>query len=465
MTGCHDVAARYLVVVGMFFLSLPPFAGQVRGADNWPQFRGAGAAGIGSGKPPIEWDVESGRNIAWKTRVPGLGHSSPIVWGDRVFLTTAVHEKLDAPALSTGWLGGSGDPIEEEGDWTWQVRCLRLTDGDLLWQRDVKSGAPTIKRHAKASHANCSVATDGKRVVAFFGSEGLYCFDVDGQLEWKKDLGRLHSGPYDAPKLEWGFASSPVIHDSKVILQCDCLNARFVVVLDLMTGRELRRIVRDDVATWSTPLVVTHQGRTQVVCNGYRQMAGYDLESGEQLWTLRDGGDVPVPSPLFANGLIYLTNSHGRAPTFAIEPTARGDLTPSDDDEAERPAGLAWWQPRDGSYIPTPLVYDDRLYTCNDNGRLVVRNALSGELIYRKRISASGATYSASAVAANGFLYFTAETGVVTVVKTGDQYELAAKNEMGEITMSTPSIAGDRLLIRTARDLYCIAEKPAGAKP
>ena len=425
------------------------------GDDNWPQFRGHGGLGIGSGHPPTEWDVGTGQNVAWKTSIPGLGHSAPIVWGDRIFLTTAVNSDAEHPAVETGWSGGAGESARDTGQWTWQVLCLQLETGKVLWSKDAQSGVPAIKRHLKASHANCTPATDGEFVVAFFGSEGLHCFDTDGRPIWKHAFGRLHSGPYDAPELEWGYASSPIIHNGQVIVQCDCLNTSFVAILDLRTGRELRRIDREgEVATWSTPLVVTTADRQQIVCNGFRQMAGYDLKSGMRLWSLSGGGDVPVPTPLFANGLIYLTNGHGRSPTYAILPNATGDLTPAAD-KSNNP-GLAWWQPRDGSYMPTPLIWEKRLYTCNDNGRLTVRNALTGDLIYQQRVGTGGHTYSASAVAAGGHIYFTSERGTVTVIEAGDACRQIASNDLGEAVMATPAVSGDRLLIRTVRSLYSL---------
>ena len=426
--------------------------------DNWPQFRGQGGLGIGSGNPPTEWDVRTGKNVSWKTPIPGLGHSAPIVWGDRVFLTTAVNTDKENPSVETGWSGGAGESAKDTGEWAWQVLCLQLETGEILWTKEARVGQPAIKRHLKASHVNCSPATDGQFVIAFFASEGLYCFDLDGQLIWKRDFGKLVSGPYNAPALEWGFASSPIIHNGLVIVQCDCLNTNFVAILDLKTGNEIRRIDRrGEVATWSTPLVVTTEDRQQIVCNGYRQIAGYDLITGERIWHLNGGGDIPVPTPLFANGLIYLTSGHSRSPIFAVQPTATGDLTASTD--GTRKSGLAWWQPRDGSYMPTPLVKDQRLYTCNDNGRLDVRDAITGNLIYRQRVGTASHTYSASAVAAGGHVYFVSEQGQVTVIEEGNVYREVASNDLAEVIMSTPAISGDRLLIRTVRNLYCLARE------
>lgn len=425
--------------------------------DNWPQFRGTHGLGLGTGSPPIKWDVETGSNIAWKTPIPGLGHASPIVWGDRVFVATAANNSKDAPSLEIGWLGGSGKSPKDDGEWTWQLMCLSLDSGETMWSKDVCSGTPIFKRHLKATHANCTPTTDGEHVVAFFGSEGLYCFDFEGKLLWEHDFGRLDSGPYDVKGLEWGFASSPIIHDGCVIVQCDCLNTNFIAIIDLETGDEIRRIEREgEVATWSTPAVVTADGKSQIVCNGYRQMAGYDFESGEQLWFLSGGGDVPVPTPLFANDMIYLTNGHRAAPTFAIKPSATGDITPARNKPL--PEGIAWWEQSDGSYMPTPIIVDGLLYTCNDDGILAVRDVGDGKRLYRQRVGTGSRVYSASAVASDNRLYFSSERGEVTVVQQGREFELLARNEMQEIVMATPAISGDRLLIRTVKHLFCIAD-------
>ena len=440
--------------------------------ENWPQFRGRGASGLGLGNPPTHWDVETGENIQWTTPIEGLAHSSPIVWGNRIFLTTAVNAANDTPSLGTGWLGGTGKAADDAGRWSWQVHCYDLNNGDLIWQREAAEGEPLSRRHLKATQANCTPVSNGEYVVAFFGSEGLYCYDMDGNLQWRSGFGRLRCGPYDAEELEWGFASSPVIHGEHVVVQCDCLNTSFVAMLRLTDGVEVRRIPRNDVTTWSTPLVVQADGQTQLVCNGYREMAGYDFDTGERLWYLSGGGDIPVPSPLFAQNLFLLTNGHGRSPTYAISPAARGDITPpppstsnadekdaesntEDEPSSELPAGLVWFQPRDGSYMPTPIVVGELLYTCNDNGRLVVREVRNGAVVYQERVGGR-ATFSASAVGTDERLYYVDESGWVYVVKTGPAFELLAENKMNEIVMATPAMAGDRLLIRTTKQLVCV---------
>jgi outer membrane protein assembly factor BamB len=444
------------------------FTAAASGADgNWPSFRGRNGSGIGFGSPPIRWDVKTGENIRWKTPIPGLAHSSPIVWGDRVFLTTAVSSKTAAPELKTGWLNGSGDSPVENEPWTWKVLALDRASGRVLWSQDASSGVPKVKRHQKATHANCTPATDGKRVVAFFGSEGLYAYDLEGKLLWKKDLGVLKSGPYNAPELEWGFASSPIIAGEKIVLQCDALNGAFWVSFDAETGSEIRRVGRNETTTWATPAVIEGGGRTQLVLNGWKHMGGYDLETGEELWKLSGGGDLPVPAPQTAGGVIYITNGHGRSPIYAIRADARGDLTPregkdgrkgAEDDTVKQPDGLLWWKPRHGSYMPTPLVLGENLYVAGDNGVVAAFDAKSGEERFRARIEGGG-TFSASVVAADERLYFASEDGDVFVLKAGNSYELLARNSMGEVCMATPAISDGLLIVRTRGHLYAIGRR------
>lgn len=424
--------------------------------QNWPSFRGPGATGVGTGAPPATWDVKTGKNIRWKTPIPVLGHSSPIVWGDRVFVTTAVSSDAD-PQLKVG-LYGDGDSAKESASYSWRVYCVDAGSGKIVWEREACKGTPKMKRHTKATQANSTPATDGKHVLAFFGSEGLYCYDMEGKPLWNVDFGVLQSAPHDAPELQWGFASSPVIHGDTVVVQCDAANGSFVAALNVDTGKELWRKARDEGATWGTPTVCTAGGRAQVVCNGWKHMGGYDLRTGEELWKMSGGGDVPVPTPFVAHDLIYIANGHGAMkPIYAIRPEAKGDITPGEDDKSN--SGIAWWNRGRGSYIPTPIVYEDILYIGDDRGSLTTYDARTGEQHYRLRLSDSQtAAYSASAVAAGGHVYFTSEEGDIRVVKAGPKYELLATNAMDEICMATPAISHGRLFVRTKGNLYCIAE-------
>jgi len=424
-------------------------------AQHWSSFRGEDGSGIGTGSPPITWNVETGENIKWKAPIPGMGHSSPIVWGDRVFVTTAIPESGHA-AFQTGWLEGTGDSAADDGPWEWRVMCLDKKTGKTIWEQTAHKGVPKRKRHLKASHANCTPATDGKHVVAFFGEEGLFAFDMDGKLLWKKELGTLQSGPVGYPDMQWGFASSPIIHDGKVVVQCDVQNASYWAAYDLENGSEVIRVDRGDDPSWCTPTIHRGKGRTLLICNGYKKMAAYELWSGEQRWHLSGGGDVPVPRPVLAGANIVLTNGHGRKPVYVIDAAATGDLTPADD---RKPDGLVWWKQGKGSYMPTPIVVDGWLYVADDSGVMTRFSAATGEQGFRARLPGGGeSTYSASPVAADRRIYVTSEDGQVDVVAADSAFKVLASNEMGETCMATPAISDGLLLIRGAKNLYCVGK-------
>ena len=338
---------------------------QPRPGVDWPQFRGVQASGVAEGfGAPVRWNGETGENILWKTPVPGLGHSSPIVWGDLVCVTTADSGQDDA--LKVG-LYGDIEPVANETPQRWDVRCLDKSTGAERWTAVAHEGVPAIPRHPKAAHANSTLATDGTRLVALFGSEGLYAYDVEtGRALWSVDLGVLESGFFAVPAALWGFAASPVIHDDLVVIQADVLNGSFLAAFDVATGDEIWRTGREDVPTWSTPTVYEVDGHARIVVNGFRHIGGYDLATGRELWRMTGGGDIPTPTPIIDDGLIFITNAHGReAPILAISEGATGDITP--------PAGtllndhLVWSQRRDGTYMQTPIVYNELLYNCRNN--------------------------------------------------------------------------------------------------
>jgi len=430
---------------------------------NWPSFRGTGASGISEGHDtPVKWNVESGENVLWKTAIPGLGLGAPVIWGDRVFVTTAVG-KNENPELRVG-LYGDIKPAKDDEVHRWKLFCLDKKTGKILWERTAHEGKPAIRRHPKASHANTTPATDGKHVVVFFGSEGLHCYDTEGKLIWSKDFGLLDSGFFSAPDAQWGFASSPVIHGGRVIVQADVQKGSFVAALDLKDGTLLWRTERNDVPAWSTPTVLETEGRSQVVLNGYKHIGGYDLATGKELWRMSGGGDIPVPTPIFAHGLIFITGAHGpAAPVFAIRPDAVGNI--SLEAEATTNRHVAWSAARSASYMQTPIVYGDHLYVCRDNGVLTVFEAVTGKRLGQQRLGGGSTGFTASAIAGGGKLYYTSEMGDVFVLRPGAKPEVLAENELGEICMATPAISAGTLFFRTKGHIVAIGNPPKSDDP
>jgi outer membrane protein assembly factor BamB len=338
------------------------------------------------------------------------------------------------------------------------VACFDKRTGKQRWERVAKSGVPIIKRHPKSTHASSTLATDGRHIVAMFGSEGLYAYNMNGDLQWKKELGTLDSGFFMVPDAQWGFASSPVIHNGRLILQADVQKGSFLAAFDVRSGKELWRTARADVPTWSTPAVVNMNGRDQVIVNGWKHIGGYDLETGKEVWRMTGGGDIPVPTPITAHGLVYITSAHGKfAPIYAVRPTATGDITLKEGETSN--AHIAWSYMRDGGYMQTPIVYGDILYVCRDNGVLGAFDVKTGARHYQARLGDGKTGFSASAVAANGRLYFTSEDGDVYVVKAGPAYELLATNPLGEVAMATPAISEGTLLFRTRNHLVAVGER------
>jgi outer membrane protein assembly factor BamB len=425
-------------------------------AENWPSFRGPQSSGQSPGAhPPERWDVESGENIAWKVAIPGLGHSSPVIWGDRVFITTSI-PATGTPELRTG-LYGDIESVDERGTHEWRVICLDRASGNVLWQRTAVDGVPRIKRHPKSSHANSTPATDGHHLVCLMGAEGLFCYGLDGNLLWEKDLGFLDSGFFAVPAAQWGFGSSPVIHEDRVIVQADVLQNSFIAAFDLTTGKERWRTPRQDVPTWSTPTLFTRGEETQIVVNGFQHAGGYDFATGAAIWQLTGNGDIPVPTPIVAHDLIFLTSAHGpMAPIHAVRTTARGNLDASLG-AAPNPH-IAWSHPRRGNYMQTPIVVGDLLYLCSDAGIVGCYRATTGEELYRERLGRGGGGFTASPVAVGKEIYYTSEHGEVFVVRAGPEFQVLRTHSLGEACMATPAIAGDTLLFRTQHHLIAIRE-------
>ncbi|HEY8548572.1 MAG TPA: PQQ-binding-like beta-propeller repeat protein [Vicinamibacterales bacterium] len=429
-----------------FLVSAALAAAAPRPDFNWPSFRGADATGVApDGTPPVSWDLETGRNVAWSTRIPGLGHSSPVVWGNRVFLTTAVPVGDRAADAEMRVDLQDGTSVATETPLAWKLYCLDRETGTIVWERTAHTGIPRVKRHSKASQASATPATDGRHVVAMMGSEGLFAYDMDGKLLWTHDLGRLNQGYVDDPTVEWSPGSSPIIHDGLVIVQNDRHEDSYLVAFDVETGRERWRMRRDEMPAWSTP-VVHRTPRLTLVTNSPRYIRGHDPASGRELWRIEDGTQVKVVTPVIAGDLVIVTGGYptGGRPIFGIR-AATGEIV--------------WKLDRGSSYTPTPIVYEGILYVCVDNGVLAAYEAASGKRLYQRRLAPDAGGFSASAVAAAGRLYFASEDGDVFVVRAGKDFELLARNGMGEMCLASPAISGDMLLVRTRTHLHALRER------
>jgi outer membrane protein assembly factor BamB len=420
---------------------------------NWPQFRGPNASGVSPEAAPLKWNVDTGENVRWQTPIPGLGHASPIIWGERIYLTTAVKPGVK-PDLKIG-LYGDIDSYTENEIHQWRLLCVEKASGKVLWDKVVAEAIPRTQRHTKATHCNSTPATDGQRLVAILGSEGLFCFDLDGRTIWHKDLGRMDPGYYVVTNTSWGFGSSPILHEGKVIVQCDVLSEQFLAAFDARDGHELWRTPRADVPTWSTPLVAASPSRTQVIVNGWKQIGGYDVATGHLLWELHGGGDIPVASPILAGDLVILTSAHGKArPMRGVRLDGNGDVTPSELGGTNQT--VVWAHPRQGDYLQTPIIVGEHLWGALD-GIITCFDARTGKIEYSERISDGSQGFTASPVAAANRLYFTGERGEVFVLPAEPQFSVLATNKLGGICLSTPAISGGTLFFRTTEELVAIA--------
>jgi outer membrane protein assembly factor BamB len=424
-------------------------------AQNWPSFQGVNASGVSGGKAPLTWDATKGVNVVWKTAIPGLAHSSPVIWGERIYVTTAVSS--DPNAVFRHGLYGDVDPSPDVSKHTWRVYCLDKRTGKILWERVAHEGAPKTKRHPKSSQGSSTPATDGKHVVAFFGSEGLYTYDTEGRLLWKQDLGILNAGWFYDPDYEWGVASSPIIHQNLVIVQCDIQKDSFVAAYDIHDGHRVWMTRREEIPSWATPTIYDGPPRTELITHATKFIRAYDPASGKELWRLSGNSEVTSPTPIVAGKLILITNGYRVIqPIYAIRPGGSGDITLKEGQESND--FVAWSKKQGGPYMATPVVYDGLLYTCGMNGVIACYNVKTGERVYQKRLGEGGA-FTASPVAADGKVYFTSEDGDVFVVKAGVSYGLLAKNPIGEVCMASPAISDGTVFVRAEHHLFAIADR------
>lgn len=439
----------------------------VRADEAWPQFRGPRGAGVAaSAALPTEWGPD--RNVLWKVQIPGVGWSQPIVWGDRIFLTTAVSDEQAKPSPDNHGPGFSGladltfrggaagaavELTPPEAAHRWLVLCLDANTGEILWQRTAREGRPTMHIHPNNTYASETPTTDGERVIAYFGMTGAYCFDLDGKPLWNKDLGVYPT------QFGWGTGSSPVLWEDLVFIQCDNDEASFLIALDKRTGDELWRVPREDEkSNWSTPYVWKNQLRTELVTAGGGKMRAYDPQSGELLWEMKGQGRASI-TPIGDDDLLYVDSADRlmgiRSRIHAIRPGARGDLSLSRKETTSE--FVAWSVNLSASHLASPALWNGRLYVFEQSAIVHSYDAKTGEEFERQRLPGVKG-FVASPVVAGGKFYCLDQTGATLILEPGEKVNVVATNKLEEMSWSTPAVAGNRLLLRGVDHLYCVGQ-------
>lgn len=436
----------------------PPSRPNPRTANgSWPSFRGPNASGIADGQNlPDAWNAKTGENILWRTPIPGLAHSSPIVWGNRIYVTTALSS--DPKATFRPGLYGDGDASKDRSTHKWMLYALDKHSGKIVWERVAFQGEPREKRHIKATYANSTPATDGRIVVAWFGSQGVHAYDVNGRHLWSVDLGRIDLGAYDIPSVEWGSASSPIIWKDLVILQCDTQTDSFIVALNANTGETVWKTERDELPSWGTPTVAATSKGDELIANASNFIRGYDPRTGKELWRLGKSSKITAPTPIYANDILVVASGRGpERPIFVLKAGARGDLTlPEGKTSSE---AIMWSRTGRGSYMPTPLIYKDILYVLGNGGTFDAYNLKTGDELYRQRLPLVGNGFSASPVASDDKIYLPNEDGEILVISAGEKFAHLGTNSMGELLMATPALSQGVMYVRTAQSLFAVGRK------
>ena len=424
---------------------------------SWPSFRGPNAAGVAEGQNlPDTWNGKTGENILWRTPIAGLAHSSPIVWGNTVFVTTAVSTQPNA-TFKPG-LYGDGDASDDRSKHQWKVIALDKKTGAVRWERVAVEATPVDKRHIKSTYASGTPATNGRIVVAGFGSMGLHAFDVAGNPLWKVEYGRIDLGAYDLPSVEWGPASSPIIWNDLVIIQIDTHADSFLLAVRADTGETVWKTEREEIPSWGTPTVATTPAGPVLVTNASNFVRGYDPRTGKELWRLGKSSKITAPTPIYANGVFVIASGRGpERPIFVVKADARGDLTLPAGETSN--AGVAWSKTARGPYMPTPIIYKGVLYVLANNGLFDAIDLQTGTDVYRQRLPNVGNGFSASPVAADGKIYLSSEDGDILVVGAGPTFTHIATNSMGELVMATPALSEGVMYVRTAAGLFAVGRK------
>jgi outer membrane protein assembly factor BamB len=417
--------------------------------SNWPQFRGSHGGNGTEGHFPLKWDRKT--NVVWQADIPGRGWSSPIAWGDRIFLTAVQSDNPPEPrrGLYIKNMIGKVPP----GEHRWLVLCLDWHSGKILWQKTVHKGIPPGTIHIKNSYASETPVTDGKRLIAYFGNLGLFCFDLEGKELWTKKLDPVRT------RLGWGTGASPVLHKDRVYLQSDNEDNSYLLALDVQTGKEVWRVERQEKSSWSSPFIWENKLRTEIVTCASKRIRSYDLD-GKLLWELGGMSTIVIPTPCAASDLLYLTSGYlvdTRRPLFAVRPGASGDISLKGNDTSN--GFIAWSHKLAGPYHPSPVVYDQYIYVLYDRGMLACFEAATGKEMYKKRIDAGSDKFVASPVAADGKIFCTSEDGDTFVIKAGPTFQVLAKNSLDDMCLATPALVRNSILLRTMTKLVRIEEK------
>ncbi len=427
-------------------LGLLLFAPAASAQTNWPSFRGGALGNVGESKNlPDTWDTT--KNVVWKADVPGRGWSSPVIWGDRVFLTTVVKEG-EFPAARKGlYFGGEqSKPSPDEHRWT--VLCLDFKTGKVLWEKVAHKGKPETTVHVKNTYASETPVCDGERLYAYFGNVGVFCYDHDGKELWSQRFSPAKT------RLGWGTAASPVLHKDRLFVVNDNEEKSYLVALDAKSGSELWKVERDEKSNWATPFVWENEKRTELVTCGTKAVRSYDLD-GKLLWELGGMSSIVIPTPSAAHGLLYVSSGYvldGKRPLFAIKPGATGDISLKPDQDKND--FVAWCQKQAGPYNTSPLILGDQVYVLYDLGMLSSYDAKTGEGAYnRERLEGP---FTVSPWGYDGKVFCLNEDGDCFVIKAGPKFERLRTNSLGEMCMASPAIARDSLFIRTMTKLYRI---------
>ena len=443
LKGVGVFAIVYAVVVSTSF------------GDSWPGWRGADGNGRSAETNlPLRWSVGAdGAGVLWKMPVAGVGHASPIVWNDRIFITTATSSDPKLETFKPGLYFGGNQKKPDAAEYSYRLICLDAKTGKTLWSKAAIKKYPSIPRHIKNSYASETPVTDGRHVYASFGPEGLFCFDFDGNVKWKRSLGTFRM------RYGWGTSSSPILYKDKVIVVCDRQDDSYIAAFDKETGEPVWRSSRDEKSNWATPFVFDADGRDLLIANATGRMKAYDPLTGKTIWECAGGSSIVSPTPVSGHGLVYVTSGYvgdQNRPIYAVRPGATGDLTLGEGEKASD--GIAWYLPQAGPYIPSPVVYGPYLYVLLDRGFLTCYDAKTGKEVYGKQRLGRRNAFTASPVAGDGKIYCLSEEGTCYVIKAGPEFKVLAVNELEEVCMASPAIANGKLYVRARKHLYCIGK-------